>query len=166
MFTLVDKLLPIHSTSVLSKPRDEKMLEDPGYFCAAFRSTPDSPTPCSASQLLTCGNCSNAPLCYFPLSLSRELQGHGIRKVRACIAYTPLCTASHWLCPLLQEKTLDKFQSIDQSINQPSCLSPHFPSSFHSLPTSLSLLALALTLLLQWFTHLTFLGQKVVWYVI
>ena len=164
MFTLVDELLPIHSTSVLSKTQ---RWEDERGSWVFLWSLPDPlPTVLHPALHPSCwpgGTAATHLLCYFPLSLSREMQGQGIRKVRACISHTPyLCIPQTGCVLYYREKTPDNFQSIDQSINQPVCLSLPFPFSFRSsLPCSLFLLLLSVSYC-NGLTHLTFQVKR--WY--
>lgn len=120
------------------------MLEDPGYFCAAFQihSRLSYTLLCTpAADLWELQQCTCSVTSHWAyLENCKDTESEKLGPVLPTHLYVLPQTG----CVLYyKEKTLDKFQSIDQSINQPICLSPHFPSSFHSsLPRSLFFLLL------------------------
>lgn len=117
---------------VVKNPEMRRWARILGIPVEPSRSTPHSPTPCSASQLLTRGNCSNAPALLLPTELIQRNARTGNQKSQAL--YFPHTLFMHPLRLAVSSTTGRRLliisnQSINRLINQPVSLSPPLPLS-------------------------------------
>lgn len=139
-----------------------------GILVQPSRSTPHFPTPCSAPQLLTWGNCSNAPALLLPTELIQRTARTGNQKSQGL--YCPHTLFMYPLRLAVSSTTgrrlpISSNQLINRLINKSVSLSPSLPLSVPPFLALSSSCSCSLSLIVMVYSF-NLLGQKVVRYMI